>query len=233
MGNNLPQLSFLEKADICEKTGLPPTVVQGLHKRFYYMSKGKKGKDLMKHKDDLFGDDYMIHLMFTHGGFGDHLDKVTFKDFVTVFNKFSKHVSGHNKTLKDRIGWLWDFMVHSSDPTKDFKHNKTLNAEQLLTLLQSIVPEQNYELKDAQNVIADIVDETAEYIDKGSFIRYIGESIPNCNEYMEIDYTVAYGMTAEEIKQEDDLFAEDVMADLANLGDDTPRKADTFATLDE
>ena len=232
MGNNLPQLSFVEKGDIVDETGLPSTVIQGLHKRFYYMSKGKKGKDLMRHKDELFGDDYMVHMMFTHGGFGDHLDKLSFKDFITVFNKFSKHITGKNKTLKERIGWIWDFMVHASNPKKDFRHNKTLNAEELLVLLQTIVPDMNYELKDARAVITEIVDEGSDIIDKGSFIQYIGENIPDCNEYMEIDYATAYGLTEEEIKQDDDLFA-DEKDDLELEGGTTPRKAETFATLDD
>ena len=232
MGNNLPQLSFLEKAELVEKTGLPATVVQGLHKRYYFLSQGKKGKDLMKHKDKLFGDDYVIHLMFTHGGFGDHLDKVTFKEFIEVFNRFSKHITGHNKTMKERIGWLWDFMAHAADPKAKGKKCQFLKAPELLVVLQELVPDGYYELKDAVAVIHDIVDENADMIDRTSFINYIAESIPDCNEYTEIDYTSAYGLSKEDIEAENKLFEEDSKQDQL-LNDTKPEKSKTFATLDD
>ena len=70
MGNNLPQLSFVEKEELQAQTGLPATTIQGLHKRYYYMSQGKKGKDLMKHKDDLFGKFIKHFNEFFKGHFG-------------------------------------------------------------------------------------------------------------------------------------------------------------------
>ena len=43
-----------------------------------------------------------------------------------------------------------------------------------------ILPEMNYQLKDAVAVIQEVVDEKATTIDRGSFIEYIGENIENC-----------------------------------------------------
>jgi hypothetical protein len=223
MGNNLPQLSFVEKQELEAQTGLPATTIQGLHKRYYYMSQGKKGKDLMKHKDDLFGDDYIIHLIYTHGGFGDDLAKMTFKEFIEVFNKFSKHISGENKTLKERIGWLWDFMVHAQNPHLKGKKKLFMHAPELLELLDLLLPEMNYQLKDAEAVIHDMVDENADMIDRGAFIEYIGENIEDCNEYMEIDYTEAYGATKEEVEAENAKFKADTMNGLGDTEDGIER----------
>jgi hypothetical protein len=225
MGNNQPQLSFQEKEEISAKTGLPPTTIQGLHKRFFYLSQGKKGKDLLKLKDKLFGDDYVIHLIFTHGGFGEHLDKLTFKEFIEVFNKYSKHITGHNKTLKERIGWIWDFMVHVATPDDKAKRksSKPVDAPALLEILDMILPEMNYQLKDAVAVIQEAVDEKATTIDRGSFIEYIGENIENCNDYMEIDYSEAFGATKEEIDAANDLFAKDSVDGLGDTADGIER----------
>lgn len=227
MGNNLPQLSFVEKEKLMEQTGLPATTIQGLHKRYYYMSQGKKGKDLLRHKDTLFGDDYIIHLIYANGGFGDHLDKLTFKEFIEVFNKYSKHISGHNKTLKERVGWLWDFMVHATNPDLKGKKKLFLHAPELLNLLDMILPEMNYQLKDAEGVIHDMVDENATMIDRGAFIEYIGENIEDCNEYTEIDYSEAYGTSKEEIEAANALFK----TDFDGKGG-KPEKAETFAVLE-
>lgn len=81
----------------------------------------------------------------------------------------------------------------------------------------------NYQLKDAVAVIQEAVDEKATTIDRGSFIEYIGENIENCNDYMEIDYSEAFGATKEEIDAANDLFAKDSVDGLGDTADGIER----------
>ena len=81
----------------------------------------------------------------------------------------------------------------------------------------------NYQLKDAEGVIHEMVDENADMIDRGAFIEYIGENIEDCNEYMEIDYTEAYGATKEEVEAENAKFKADTLNGLGDTEDGIER----------
>ena len=235
MGNGQPQLSFVDKAELVEKTGLPSTVVQGLHKRFFWIGRGKSGKALVKHGADCFDGDPIINQFFSHGGFGKNSGDIDFQHFVEVFNRFSKHQTGHNKSLKERVGWIWDFMIHASHPELKgkIKNKRFLKAPGLLKLLQIFHPDGNHTLESAADVIHEVVDESADMIDRTSFIEYIGGCIPDCNEYMEIDYATAYGLTQDEIQAEDQLFEAETKAGLGDTADnDKPKKSETVVLGD-
>ena len=69
-----------------------------------------------------------------------------------------------------------------------------------------------------------MVDESADMIERTSFIEYIGGCIPDCNEYMEIDYAAAYRLTKEEIEAEDKLFEAETKEGLGDTLDETKLK---------
>lgn len=143
-----------------------------------------------------------------------------FKDFLSIFNQYSRHVSGHNKSLKDRLGWIWDFMCHAADPGAKGTKKRFLQNDTLLPILKLFDPDGNHTLESATAVIEEMVEPGVKTIDRSAFVRYIGECIPNCNTYMEIDYDKAYGVSEEDAQREKDLFDEDTKNNnLANLSD--------------
>ena len=171
---------------------------------------------MIKHGVSTFNDDPMIKLLFLHGGFDKKTDKIDFKTFLEVFNRYSRHISGHNKSLKNRIGWIWDFFCHVGNPKGKGQKVKFLKKEGLLPILMAIDPEGNHTVESAQSTIEEMVGPGVTTIDRSAFISYIGGCIPDCNEYMELDYDEAYGVDEEDKKKEKELFDEDTRN---NLGD--------------
>ena len=181
----------------------------------FFIGQGKKGQALIKHGVDTFGNDNenMIQLLFTYGGLNKKTEgkpeKIEFKEFLSLFNRYSRHVSGHNKSLKDRIGWIWDFFCYVGNPKTNGAQVKFLKKEGLLPILKVIDPDGEHNLDTAQAVIEEMIGQGVETVDRGSFIQYIGECIPDCNTFMEIDYDDAYGVGEEDKKKEKALFEDD------------------------
>ena len=182
---------------------------------------------MVKHGVSVFGDDPMIKLLFEYGGFGKKTDKIDFKIFLEAFNRFSRHISGHNKSLKNRIGWIWDFFCHVGNPAAKGKKVKFLKKDGLLPILKAIDPDGNHTIDSAQAVIEEMVGPGVKTIDRSSFISYIGECIPDCNEYMELNYDEAYGVEEEDRNKEKSLFDEDTKNNnLANLSSEADSEDD-------
>lgn len=105
---------------------------------------------------------------------------------------FSSHRTKEKRSLRNRIVFIWDFLIHSTFPKRKGKKLSHIKAPDLLKILNTLDPDGDYNEEQALNIIKAVMGAEGELLDRGGFVAFMKEHIPDADSFFELDCLSAF-----------------------------------------